>query len=169
MKLRYLSLLCVLVSVGLMIACYPTTDDVNRMQESNQVFNAGLHDASNDLMTKQHQEMTPAVAEALALMNAQYLEVSAELKKVAGSVKAKGADVGGLMSGGIWEIVGLMFPGLAGIGLWIQNLLKPSRASGQVAALEAEAKVTAAELNALKLSLAKAADAGELLPIGGAA
>lgn len=152
-----------------MIACYPTTDDVNRLQAANQEFNVGLHDAGNDLMTKQHQEMTPAVAEALALMNAQYLEVSAELKRVAGRAQATGADVGGLMGDGFWGLIGVMFPGFAGIGLWIQNLLKPSRAASQVAALQDEAKTAAVELNNLRIDLATAADAGEKLPIGGTA
>ena len=161
------TLMCCVVVYTCTSCVFPTNDDVNNMQESNQTFNQGLHDAGNKLMTDQHSAMTPELAEAFVLMNSQYVEISAELKRQAGTVKAQGADVGGLLGGGgIWEVIGMMFPGFAGIGLWIQNLLKPSRASGQVAALEGEAKAMANELKNLKHQLATAAGAGDAVTPG---
>lgn len=147
------SFLCA-VTVYVCASCmFPTNDDVNNMQKSNQTFNQGLHDAGNKLMTEQHSAMTPELAEAFAVMQGQYNELSAQLKAKAGEAKAVGVDISGLGSFGgpnDWFTVIAGLFGFGGIAGWISNLLKPSRATKRIDELETR--------------LAVAAPAGEAFP-----
>ncbi len=133
---------------------YPTTTDVNRMHDTDVVHRAELSDALADLMTKQHGEMTPAVAEALELMNEQYLSVSTELKEVAALVQAEGVDGTELAA-----LIAVAFPGLGGLGLWMREKTKPSRSAEAVETLKTEASDAKEKMHALELILAKAAKA----------
>lgn len=138
---------------------YPTVSDMNTVNESNVEHRTGLHTALAELMTDQHSEMTPAVAQALQLMNEQYLSVSAELKAVTALAKAEGADIDGLTAAAVG-----VFPGLAGIGLWLREKTKPSRSAGEVEKLKLDASELLKEFNALQLALAVKAGPNETIP-----
>lgn len=133
------------------IGCFPTTDDVNRMQESDHEFVAGLHDAGNQLMTEQHSAMTPELAEAFTIMQAQYNELSLQLKARAGEVEAKGPSLEGFsgFGEGIFPSLLSMFGLGALIPIWNMFFGK-SRA--------------AAEITELKMELAKKAGTDQELP-----
>lgn len=152
------ALLCAVTAYTCM-GCFPTTADVNGMQAANQEFNKGLHDAGNKMMTEQHSAMTPELAEAFAVMQGQYDDLSAQLRARASETKAAGVSVGALggesAGGGViqWILglfnLGWLYPFFKGFG--------KSRSSSEVA------KATADILD-LKLNLATKAGANEKLP-----
>ena len=133
------------------IGCYPTTTDVNNLQEANQTFNQGLHDAGNQMMTDQHSAMTPELEKAFTIMQAQYNELSLQLKARAGEVEAKGPSIGGFSGFGEGIVPSLlsMFGLGALIPIWNMFFGK-SRA--------------AKEITELKHQLAKKAGADQELP-----
>ncbi len=135
---------------------YPTKTDVNDLHDADVAQRAELADALAKLMTDQHGEMTPAVAEALLLMNEQYLSVSAELREVAALVQAEGIDGTELAA-----LIAVAFPG---VGLWLREKMKPSRSAEAVENLQAEASDAKEKMHALELILAKAAKPGETIP-----
>lgn len=154
-KRRWLMLCGTLLIAGCM---FPTTDDVNRMQDSEREYVGGLHDASNALMTEQHTAMTPELAEAFAAMKTQYNDLTAQLAAKAGEAKASGVDLGALGgdAGGIgieWILglfnLGWLYPFIKGFG--------KSRASTEVA------KATE-DITEIKLGLATAAKTGAAMP-----
>ena len=144
---------------------WPTVKDVNALTRADHEFVAEEHKAICDQMTDEHAIQTPALAADLVAINDNYMAVVTKLRERVDAVEAKGASVGGL-NGGFWAIIGAMFPGLAGVGLWFRNLVKPSRAAGAVSSLETNVLATSKELSDLKLALAKSAATGELLPSG---
>ncbi len=139
------------VTVYTCAGCFPTTDDVNALQEADHEFVAGLHDAGNELMTDQHSAMTPELAEAFATMKGQYDDLSRQLKERAGETRAEGISLGALGGEG-GGAVDWAF-NLLGLGwlLPVWNMFfGKSRASD--------------EISALKLRLATGAKAGNDLP-----
>lgn len=141
----------VLLAGGCEAFNFPTVKDVNALAEADHEFVAGLHDAGNDLMTDQHAAMTPELAEALAIMQAQYEDVSAQLQARASGTKAAGLSVGGLGGNGVTGFIGGLLD-ILGLG-WVATLFMPSRATKKISEIE--------------LALATAAKAGEEIPSDG--
>lgn len=165
MRKRRWLILCgaLLITTG----CFPTTDDVNRLTKADHEFVAEEHKAIRDQMTLEHTVQTPEFSEELIAINDNYMAVVTELRKRVDAVEAKGLsleELGGGFDIDIWGLLGMISPGLAGVGLWLQNLLKPSRAAVQVSKLESDAVATAKELADLKMQLSTAAKPGASVP-----
>jgi len=135
----------------LVVGCFPTTEDVNRLQDADHEFVAGLHQGTVAIMTEQHAAMTPELAQAFSAMKGEYNELAAQLKSNAAGVKASGLSVGGLGGSGVSGFLGGILD-LMGLG-WIATLFLPSRATKKITELE--------------LDLAKAAKSGALVPSDG--
>lgn len=157
----------VMVSWGLGCGVVPTTGDVNRLTKADHEFVAEEHRAIRDQMTMEHAVQTPEFSDELMAINDNYMAVVTALRVRVDAVEAKGLSVEDVTGGfnlDFWGIIGMISPGVAGIGLWLQNLLKPSRAAGQVSKLEENAVTTAKELVDLKAELMTAAGAGDRIP-----
>ena len=172
MRRKLFGMFCLGLSVAVLPlylgACmFPTTADMTAMAKADHDWVADEHEAIRDQMTMEHTVQTPEFSEELIAINDNYMAVVTELRARVDAVEAKGLSLEELSGGfdiDIWGLLGMISPGLAGVGLWLQNLLKPSRAAGQVSKLEADAVATAKELADLKMELATAAKAGAPIP-----
>ena len=145
------------VTVYTCAGCFPTTKDVNNLAEAERTFQQGLSEGVVETMTEQHAAMTPELADAFAVMQGQYNELSAQLKAKASQAKASGPDIGALGGSGSGILQWIL--GLFNLG-WLYPFIKgfgKSRASGEVDALKNE-------VAALKLNLATAAKPGSDMP-----
>lgn len=133
--------ICLCLSLLTPLACdeimYPTVADVNTLAEADHEFVSGLHEAGNQLMTEQHSAMTPELAEAFAVMQQQYNELSLQLKTQAGKVQAEGPSIGGLsgFGGGVVPSLLSMFGLGSLIPIWNMFFGK-SRASQDITDLK---------------------------------
>jgi hypothetical protein len=139
-----------------LVACYPTTDDVNSMAAAEREYAAGLHEGTVDTMTEQHAAMTPELRAEFEAMRGQYAAVVSQLKDRAGETVATGPSVGGI--GENDELIPWLL-GLFNLG-WLYPFIKgfgKSRASDEVAQ-------ATSDITAIKLDLATAAKPGAAVP-----
>lgn len=142
-----------------LVACYPTTDDMNRVVAAGREYQAGLHQGTVDVMTEQHAAMTPELRAEFEAMRVQYDAMAAQLKAAAGEVVATGPAIGGLSEND--ELIPWLL-GLFNLG-WLYPFIKgfgKSRSSTEVAQ-------ATADITAIKLDLATAAQPGAAVPSDG--